>query len=518
MPKDFLLEIGTEPLPARFIQPALDQLLAGAQERLKEERLSFAGAKTYGTLRRLTLMLLAVEDKSPALHKKVTGPPARLLKDAEGRTTPQAGGFARKNGVEASDLKIETTPKGDFLCAEVTVPGEPAAKILAALLPKLIASLEFPKTLEWEPTRFRFGRPIRTLTALLGKSVVPFTLAGVRSGRSVFGLAAAGQKPIVLAEPCRYEAVLRDALVLADVDERRRALLKRLEQSAKAAGGALDSEGLLEETVFMTEHPVPVTGGFKEGYLVLPQALLALVLKKQLKFFPLLSGGKLLARFVGVRDGVSEGQAQVREGYERVLEARLSDAAFFLDRDLKSPLAAKLPMLDRVTYQKALGTMGQKAQRVVELTGRLCAGLEDLSVNESAALEIARLAYGDLVCAVVKEFPELQGAMGGFYARPKASMSASRSGSRSSIIRWPGAHRCPPRPRARWPLWRASSTAWRAVSPPGSCRPAAPTLSAFGARRPEPCASCSSGSWRSIWARLCARRCRCSPSPWSRPR
>ena len=419
MPRDLLLEIGTEPLPARFVAPALEQLLRHCQALFQENRLGYLGARALATHRRLAVLFSGVEEETAPLEKEVQGPPARLLKDEKGGYTPQAEGFARKQGLSPEELETVSTPKGEFLVARLHIPGEPAAKILARLLPQLIRSLEFPKTMEWEETHFRFGRPIRTLTALYGKSVVPFSLAGVKSGRGIWGLPAQAKKPVALSEAARYPLALKNLSILADPAERREVLAKRLEQTARLAGGRLDLDGeLLEETVFMTEHPVPVAGRFRKEFLELPRQLLAMVLKKQLKFFPLLSHQGLLPAFVGVRDGVSEGQALVREGYERVLEARLSDAAFFFGRDKASSLQSKLAQLERVTYQKRLGTLAGKSRRVAQLSSWLCEAIrQETPVREDAAAAIARLAYADLVTEVVKEFPELQGAMGGVYAR-----------------------------------------------------------------------------------------------------
>ncbi len=420
MSRDFLLEIGTEPLPARFVAPALAGLLEKLQAALQENRLNYSGAQSLGTLRRLAVCVCGVDERSSALEKDVQGPPARLLKDAQGRFTPQAEGFARKQGLRPEDLQTVSTSKGEFLLAKVRIPGEPALKILSRILPEVLASLEFPKSLEWESSRFRFGRPIRSLTALYGKAVVPFKVAGVRSGRKVSGLPAKGGRPATLSQAGEYREKLASLLVLVDPEDRRRTLRSRLEKAAQEAGGGLDLEGgLLEETVFMTEHPVPVVGRFREEFLRLPAPLLKMVLKKQLKFFPLQGPKGLISSFVGVRDGVSENQAAVREGYERVLAARLNDAAFFLGRDEKTTLEAKLPQLARVTYQNKLGSMSEKAARVKSLAAWMCAELRrrDLPLNEDAVAGIASLAYADLVCETVKEFPELQGAMGGFYAR-----------------------------------------------------------------------------------------------------
>ena len=417
--KDFLLEISSEPLPARFVPPALEQLKSKAEALFAETRLSYRSTQVSGTLRRLALFVEGLEEKSAAVVKEVQGPPLKLLRDEKGAFTVQAEGFARKNGMEAKDLTTIPTPKGEMLLARVNVPGEPAINILARELPRLIAALEFPKTMEWEETRFRFGRPLRGLTALYGKTVVPFSLAGIKSGKKIVGLPALGKKPADLPAPGRYRAALKNLSVIVDVEERRETLVKRLEQAARAAGYPIDLDpDLVEETVFMTEHPVAVVGGFDEKFKSLPPQLLSMVLKKQLKFFPLLEKGAPAA-FIGVRDGISEGQAQVREGYERVLTARLNDAAFFLGRDLASTLAEKLPSLKRVTYQKALGSMADKAERVKQL---------GLSLGSPGTAAVAELCYADLVTEVVKEFPELQGSMGGFYARKSGSSDAVARG------------------------------------------------------------------------------------------
>ncbi|OGR84202.1 MAG: glycine--tRNA ligase subunit beta [Elusimicrobia bacterium RIFCSPHIGHO2_02_FULL_57_9] len=419
MPKDFILEIGTEPLPARFVKPALEQLLRKTEGACAENRLKHKSGKYCGTLRRLAVILEGVDEKSEALSQEVQGPSARLLKDETGAFTPQAAGFAKKYGIKPQTLETVSTPKGEFLLAKVDIPGEPAIAIFSRILPAIIASLEFPKSMEWEESRLRFGRPIRTLTALYGKRVVPFKLAGVKSGRLVQGLEVYGGKPAALTEPGRYRLVLKNLLVIVDSEERRAILTQELQKTAKQLGAQLDADAdLIEETVYMTEHPVPVAGAFRKEFLELPAPLLSLVLKKQLKFFPVREGAALTNSFIGVRDGISEGQKLVREGYERVLEARLRDAAFFITRDMAARLEDKLPLLERVTYQKDLGSMAQKAERVGRISSWLCESIrQQRPVKEDVAALVSRLCYADLVTEVVKEFPELQGAMGGCYAR-----------------------------------------------------------------------------------------------------
>lgn len=417
---DALLEIGVEHLPARFIAPALAQMQAKALALLKEWRLDVQSAAAFGTPRRLALHLRGVAGRSRSVEKTVTGPPARLLKDGQGNFTPQASGFARANGVRPEDLEAVPGPKGDVLQARLAVPGESAAAVLAKLLPDLIGGLEFPKNLEWEESRLRFARPIRNLLALYGRKVVGFELAGVRSSGKALGPDVLS-KPIPVSEPGAYVKSLRDACVLVSAADRREALERSLDSAARSEGMRLDRDPtLLEETVWLAEFPTAVVGTFDRAFLELPRELLSAVLKRQLKFFPTLdSSGALAPRFVGVRDGRSEGQAEVRSGYERVLEARFNDARFFHQRDLKTRLRDKQERLKGVVFQKRLGTLYDKRERVVELSIWLCGVLwrRGAALDLGSVEAIARLAYADLVTDVVREFPELQAVMGGHYAR-----------------------------------------------------------------------------------------------------
>lgn len=407
-PLDFLLDIHTEPLPARFVPPALDQLKAGAA-RLLAGRLPHGEVAASGTLRHLILEIKAVSPKGLDKTERFKGPKA-------GAPAAAVEGFARKYALAPADLKEE----GGVLYAEVHQKGEAAPAILAALIPELMKSLQFPKFMVWEDTGFKFGRPLRAITALYGDKVVPVSVAGVKSGRLAYGHPALGKKPVALKDPSKHAAALKNALVLADPAERREYLAKALAAAAKPVAGVPEpDEALLDETVFMVEHPVPVLGKLRDEHMALPPELIKLVMKKQLKFFPVLaSDGRLLPNFIGVRDGLSKGNALVAEGYRRVIEARFNDAAFFVARDAQTKLADELPKLDRVTYQKALGTMAQKASRVAGLASWLGERLRQTApVDEQAVAQAAKLAYADLVTEVVKEFPELQGVIGGAYAR-----------------------------------------------------------------------------------------------------
>lgn len=418
--KSALLEIQVETLPSRFIAPALAQLEAKGAELLKARRLPFTALKAEGTPMRLALRVDGVPEKSLPQDLEVVGPPARMLKDASGAYTKAAESFARQQGVEPGALVVVTSPKGEMLAARKNLPGEPAPKVLAEVFSELTHALEFPKSLVWEETKFRFGRPLRGLCALYGKKPLRFSVAGVKSGAKTRGLAALGAKPLTVTAPEKYEALLRDRCVLVNVEERRKALRKTLETAAKRSSGRLDEDAeLLETTLFLVEHPVAVLGRFDKAYLELPQALLSMVMKKQLLFFPILvRDGRHTGEFIGVRDGVSEGQKEVQTGFERVIAARLADARFFSARDKETPLAEHAKKLERVTFQKGLGTMAHKTRRVESLARWLAAHiLQDRQVNVAVVESAARQCYADLVTGVVGEFPELQGLMGGEYAR-----------------------------------------------------------------------------------------------------
>jgi glycyl-tRNA synthetase beta chain len=409
---DFLLDVHTEPLPARFVAPALEQMKAGIVDRLKG-KLVHGDVSVCGTLRHLVVRVDGLEARSSDALERFKGPKEQVWRKPDGSFTPAAEGFARKYGVMAADLK----PIDGVLYAEVEKKGETAVVVLQKLVPDLLASLQFPKFMTWEESGFKFGRPIRAITALYGKSVVPLSVAGVESSQQVYGHPTYAAKPVAIDDPSAHAAALKKAHVIADPAERRKALLAELEKAGAKAGGDVDlDEALVDETVFMTETPAAVVGELKPEHLELPEALLKMVMKKQLKFFPVLRrGGRLAPAFVGVRDGLHEGDELVKVGYRRVLEARFNDAAFFFGRDCARTLESRLPELERVTYQKTLGSMSDKAARVSELAAWVASALKGADAGVVAAA--ARLVYADLVTDVVKEFPELQGTMGGVYAR-----------------------------------------------------------------------------------------------------
>ena len=419
--KDVLLEVGVENLPSRFIPPALEQLNTLVCAALKEKRLAFVSSRTMGTYKRLVLVLEGVQEKSSDDKLLAFGPPASLYKDASGNFTPQCAGFARSHGVTPEEVTIAEGKKGQMLCVEKKVKGEPASKILAEVLPAAVTALQFPKNMVWEPGLFRFARPLRSVLALYGDKVIGFSIAGVKAGRKTTGLDASGAKSITVKTVQEYEKKLLNSGVLVCPEKRRETLRRAMADAAKRLDVSMDDyEPLIEEMVYLTENPVPLHGSFSGDFLRLPKELIMTVFRHQLKLFTTYAkDGGLGPDFIAVRDGVSENQAEVRTGYESVVEARLTDAVFFFDHDLKGNLEQMRERLKGVVYHEKMGTLHQKSERVVNLAAYICELLrgQHVSPDEKAVADIARFAYADLTSNVVREFPELQGYMGGEYAR-----------------------------------------------------------------------------------------------------
>jgi glycyl-tRNA synthetase beta chain len=420
-PKDLLLEIGVEELPARFVGPGLASLKALAEKALQDAGLSFKSAKALGTPRRLALLVEALSPKAQDRTHEALGPGLSQAKDKDGNWTPAAQGFARSQGVAPEQLQVKETEKGPRLAFSRKETGLPAEKILPALLPELIRKLPFPKNMVWEESRLSFPRPIRWIAALHGAQVVKFSLAGVKSGNKTLGLRIHGKKPLPVAAPAKYVALLKDRLVAVDPAERRALVEKQIQLAVKPVKGHVPVEkygDLVEEVTNLVEHPVALLGEFDPKLLELPAEVLVTSMKKHQKYFPVFDGeGRLLPRFVGVRNGISENQAVVKEGYQRVLAARLSDAAFFHREDRKTTLEEKAPLLKGVLFQKALGSVWEKVERTAVLADALGVALKLSPEERAEAVSIVRLGKADLVSAMVGEFPELQGVMGRIYAR-----------------------------------------------------------------------------------------------------
>jgi len=419
MAKTFLLEIGTEEIPARFMEPALEQLRELAQKALQEERLEFGEIAAYGTPRRLALMVKGLAEIQKERVEEVKGPACRVAFDAEGKFTRAAEGFARSQGVKPEELVIRPTPAGDYVFAVKREAGRPTAEVLKNIIPRLVAGLSFPRPMRWAYTEFRFARPIRWLVALLDSEVIPFELEGVRSDRYTYGHRFLSKGPVALEKADDYLACLESRYVIADQARRREMIWSQVQAVAVQEGGRVEpDEDLLEEVNYLVEYPTAFCGSFPEKFLVLPPEVLITTMREHQRYFPVYgSQGKLMARFIAVRNGTAEHMEIVREGNEKVLVARLADARFFFEEDLKHPLEQQVSKLEKIVFQESLGMMYDKVQRIQKTTAFLADWLGWGEGRRQDALRAALLAKADLVTSMVYEFPELQGIMGTEYAR-----------------------------------------------------------------------------------------------------
>ncbi|MCS7172752.1 MAG: glycine--tRNA ligase subunit beta [Armatimonadetes bacterium] len=417
MPR-LLLEIGVEEMPARFVLPALEQLEVGLRALLSEEGLRAGEIRTFGTPRRLVLTAQEVPDRQADAVREVRGPAVKVAYDAEGKPTRAALGFARSQGVAVDSLERRSTEAGEYVFARVRIPGRPTREVLRERLPRLITDLSFPKTMRWGTQELRYGRPIRWIVAMLDHEVIPFEVAGVRSGSTTRGHRILNPGPHALPHAAEYERVMEEARVV--VDHRRRAtqILEDVRRLAAEVGGqALVPTSLLEEVTFLVEHPTPFRGAFDPDFLGLPREILVTVMQHHQRYFPVEREGQLLPYFLAVRDGDEVGLEQVREGNEWVLRARLEDARFFYEEDRKVPLAARLEQLREMVFVERLGTVWDKVERLRGLAGWLAEHLRLSEEERTHLLRAAELCKADLATHVVGEFPELAGTVGGLYAR-----------------------------------------------------------------------------------------------------
>lgn len=401
------------------MEATLSQLKKITEEKLAEERLVFKEVSTYGTPRRLALYVTGLEEKQEDLVEEVKGPSQRVAFDEEGRPTKAAKGFARSQGVAVEELVVKETRGGAYVYAIKKKEGIPTIQVLPSLLPQLIRGLSFPKPMRWGNGEMRFARPIRWLVALYGEEVVGFSLAGLVADRLTRGHRFLCPEPIVLKQPADYFSELEKGFVIVDQNRRRQMIWEQVQNLAEEIGGRVEpDEELLEEVTYLVEYPTALVGSFAEEYLQLPEEVLITPMREHQRYFPVRDReGRLLNRFITVRNGTSDHLEIVREGNEKVLRARLADAKFFYQEDLKYRLADKVEKLKEIVFQERLGTVWDKVERLKPLTRYLITVLGMDAGLIPAAERAAYLCKADLVTNMVYEFPELQGIMGYYYAR-----------------------------------------------------------------------------------------------------
>ncbi|MFO0773440.1 MAG: glycine--tRNA ligase subunit beta [Nitrospiraceae bacterium] len=418
---DLLLEIGTEELPYQFIAPARKALEQAAAAFVTEQRLSSGTIRTVATPRRLALIVEQLSAKQADAVKEAMGPPKSAAFDAAGQPTKAALGFAASHGLAVTDLQERELPKGVYLFAVKQEVGRPTLTLLQEHLASVVRELTFPKAMKWNETGFRFARPLRWILALYGSQVVEIEVGGIRAGRRTYGHRVLGGKQaakgVTIPQAGDYERVLSKAGVVVDPAKRRAAIEQALSLLAKQTKGEWRAdEGLVDQAVYAVEQPAAIVGSFDRKHLDLPADVIETAMKEHQGFFALRDArGALLPNFLAVVNIVARDMSAIRKGNERVLAARLSDAGFYFGEDQKVPLAERVKKLDGVVFHQKLGTMGQKAQRVVQLSEWLAAQTGQ-SAQRASVRRAAELAKADLTTGVVGEFPALQGIMGGAYA------------------------------------------------------------------------------------------------------
>ena len=414
MAKDLLFEIGAEEIPAGFMPNILGQLKQLAETKLNDAHLPFESIETYGTPRRLALIVKGLADASAEISERHKGPSASIAYDADGNATKAAIGFARGKGLDVTDLVVED----GYIYAETKTTGVPTKDIVSEMLPQLITGLNFPKSMHWGDLDAKFVRPVRWLVALLDDEVIPVEFATVKSGNVTRGHRFLGADEITIKNAASYVDTLKENFVMVDQDARRELISKQLHDMAASKNASIVwDDDLLEEINYLVEWPTALCGGFEESYLALPDAAIITPMKDHQRYFPLVGqDGKLLPMFLTVRNGSDHSIEVVQAGNERVLRARLDDAKFFFNEDRKKPLIDRQDGLTKIVFQEGLGNLADKTERLLKL-GRVFG--EECGLHEDAAVVLERateLAKTDLTTGMVTEFTELQGVMGKEYA------------------------------------------------------------------------------------------------------
>src|SRR5579863_7756948 len=434
---DFLLEIGCEEIPARMIDAASAELRQRVGSLLTRERLSGGDVATFDSPRRLAVMASGIAAAQADVVEQLTGPSVNVAYK-DGQPTPAAHAFAKKAGIDVSSLERTSTPKGEYIAAKVTKKGRGAAEILADLLPKEIATIYWPKNMYWRKTNERFVRPVRWLVAMLDGETIPLEFDGVQAGNHSRGHRILTDEAVAIPRAgSAYVDSLRKAKVLGRA-EREQQIRKALDAAARTISGARwrEDKALLDTVVNLTEYPSAILGEFDPQFLALPEEVLVTVMRDHQKYFAMEdASGKLLPYFLAVLNTDGDPQGLIRHGNERVLRARFNDARFFWETDQKKSLLDRFESLRNVTFQKDLGSYYDKTLRVQ----RLCSWVNEIlkqngvTVRPGVVHKATCLAKTDLTTELVKEFTELQGIVGGLYARVQQLDSGLPEATRFAI-------------------------------------------------------------------------------------
>lgn len=418
MAAELLLEIGTEEIPSDYLENGLKEMKRLGESCLKENLIEMSGALyTCGTPRRLVLIGKAIADKQEDAVQEITGPPKRAAFDKQGKPTKAAFGFAKKHGVSVDELGFLDTPKGEYLYVKHKIPGRPTVEVLSEVLSKLIADIPWPKSMRWGSEGFSFVRPIHWILALFNREVIPFELAGVRSGNKTRGHRFMAPHAMEIEDLQDYLQKMKESYVYIDQKEREKEVEKIIAATAKEVSGIITQDPELLSTVAnMVEFPSAICGGFDEAFLNIPDPVLITAMREHQRYFSIRDReGRLMPNFIAVNNTIARNESVVRKGHERVLRARLADADFFFKEDRKRPLEDRLEDLKEVIYQAELGTSFAKVQRFTKLAEFLAEQIAPEKIDDVRLA--ARLCKCDLVTEMVMEFPSLQGVIGKEYAR-----------------------------------------------------------------------------------------------------
>lgn len=415
---NILLEIGMEEIPARFLKPALNDLEKNMKAYLKENRISFEEIKTYGTPRRLILSISNLAEKQEDLNILNQGPAKHIAFGSNGDLTKAGMGFAKSQGIEATDLEIIETPKGEYIAAKKFVEGKEIKTLLPGALQGLVEGLTFPKSMKWSDKKMKFARPIQWILALVDNELIKFEVEGYKTELISRGHRFFGEKEFAVTSIDDYFTKVRTNNVIIDIEERKNMIVEMINKNCSSAGEKVVIEKeLLDEVANLVEYPYPMVGTFNSEFLGVPQEVLIISMQVHQRYFPILdSDGNLLPKFVVVRNGI-DGSENVRIGNEKVLSARLSDARFFYQEDLKKPLSENIEKLKHVIFQKDLGTIYQKLERSKKIANKLI-DILGFDGSRTDILRTIELSKADLVSNMIgeKEFTKLQGFMGAEYA------------------------------------------------------------------------------------------------------
>jgi glycyl-tRNA synthetase beta chain len=411
-----LLEIGTEEIPARFLSGAIQNLKENASAILQENYIEFSDIRTYATPRRLVLIAAGLPDQQASRVREIFGPPKRVAFDESGNPTEAAVRFASSQGIKAENLVVKKKDKGEYVVAAIEEKGLAVTDLMPEVLKRIVLSIRFSKTMRWGNRNMRFARPIHWLLAIFGKDIICFELDGIKSSNITWGHRFLSRARFQVKEVSDFRNLLENNFVIVDQEQRRKIILEGIQRLAASVGGKpIEDEELVETVNFLVEYPFPVLCSFQKEYLELPKELLVTVMKDHQKFFAIEDKeGRLVNYFIVISNTKKENEETVRIGAERVIKARFEDAKFYFKEDRRKTLHERIGELRKVIFQEKLGSLHEKTERIVSIAEFLSERL--MPSMKEKILRAAWLSKTDLLTGIIREFTELQGVMGKYYA------------------------------------------------------------------------------------------------------